>query len=173
MRRYISQVVAGTLVVFSLLLSASVAFAYGPGQTGTLTGNTSTCSASSGCSLTLSGSGFQPGETVGLTFNSTPVSLGTTTANSSGGFTFSVTIPAGEPAGNHTIVATGESSGTTASFAITLTAATTAAPSPSGGLAFTGADISALVGVGAVVIALGGLLVLASRRRRGRQAPVS
>jgi len=34
------------------------------------------------------------------------------------------------------------------------------------GLAFTGADIAALVGVGAVALGLGGMLLLATRRRR-------
>jgi hypothetical protein len=39
-----------------------------------------------------------------------------------------------------------------------------AAASPS--LAFTGADIAALSGVGAIALALGGMLILTGRRRR-------
>jgi LPXTG-motif cell wall-anchored protein len=33
-------------------------------------------------------------------------------------------------------------------------------------LAFTGADIAAMTGVGAIALALGGMLVFAGRRRR-------
>jgi hypothetical protein len=35
-----------------------------------------------------------------------------------------------------------------------------------GSLAFTGSDIAALAGVGAISLALGGMLVFAGRRRR-------
>jgi len=167
MRRKISRlaVVAAALVAISL--PASAAFAYGPGTTGTLALSTSTCSNAAGCSPTASGTGFQPGEPIDLSLHSTPVDLGTTTADSSGDFSTVVNIPAGTSAGTHSIVATGETSGTVATTTFTVTAATTSTPS-STGLPITGADIAALVGVGAVAVALGGLLVLTSRRRRSR-----
>jgi hypothetical protein len=43
---------------------------------------------------------------------------------------------------------------------------TTGGASGGGSLAFTGADIAATAGVGAIALALGGMLVFAGRRRR-------
>jgi tripartite-type tricarboxylate transporter receptor subunit TctC len=159
------------LVAISIggVLWASPAFAYGPNAP-TLTGNTTTVGP--GGTITLNGTGFQPGETVTLQLFSTPVTLGASMANSQGAFTTTVTIPANTTPGNHTIVATGNTSGATASFAIVVTGAsatggsTTGGASSGGSLAFTGADIAAMAGIGAIALALGGMLVFAGRRRR-------
>lgn len=173
MGQKIAKLAAAGAFVAAVCLSSTAAFAYGPGQTGGLSGNTSTCTVGTSCSETLSGSGMEPGETVNLQVFSSPIELGTTQADASGNFTATVTLPSSLAAGQHTIVATGETSGTTASFAITVAASTTSAtvPSNSTGLAFTGADIGALAGVGALAIALGGLFILSTRRRRSRQVP--
>lgn len=177
MRLKISRLFVVAVAVVAVSSSASAAFAYGPGQTGSLSSSTSTCDPTSGCTLSLTGIGFQPGETINFTLYSTPVALGSTTADPTGSFTVSETVPAGTPVGSHTIVAVGATSGTTATFAFTVAAASassvTPAPSGSGGLAFTGADVTALAGVGAIALALGGLLILTSRRRRTRHVPVS
>ncbi|MGH9029590.1 MAG: LPXTG cell wall anchor domain-containing protein [Acidimicrobiales bacterium] len=179
MRQKMFRLAGGAAIVIALMASATAAYAYGPGGAASLTGSTSTCVASTGCTLTLTGTGFQPGETVALVLDGTPVSLGTTTADPSGDFTQGVSIPANSTAGAHTIVATGETSGAVASFAITLTSSTTGVSSPttpsapSSSLPLTGADISAMVGAAAVAIALGAMLVLASRRRRSARSSVS
>jgi hypothetical protein len=164
------RIVAMVAISIGGVLWASPALAYGP-TAATLTSSTTTVCA--GCSITLSGTGFQPGETITIQLFSTPVTLGSTTADPQGAFTTTVTIPADTTPGNHTIVATGLTSGITASFAIVVTgASTTGAVTPSAGtpssgsLAFTGADIAAMAGVGAIALALGGMLVFAGRRRR-------
>jgi len=152
------------IVMLGLGLSLSVAapaFAYGP-NAATVTSNTS--SIGSGGSLTVTGSNFVPGETITLDLHSTPVMLDTTAADGTGAFTATVTIPSDAPPGAHTIVATG-ASGDAASTAITLVSSiSTTGATPA--LAFTGADIAAVSAVGAVALALGGMLVLTGRGRR-------
>jgi hypothetical protein len=156
------------------LLWASPAYAYGPTAPFI---STNISVVAPGGSLTVSGLGFQPGEAVTLQLFSTPVTLGTTSVTSGGSFSTSVTIPVSTPVGNHTIVATGSTSGSTASTAIVVASASTTGAatggtgtsgtsSGGGSLAFTGADIAALAGVGAIALALGGMLVFAGRRRR-------
>jgi hypothetical protein len=120
-----------------------------------------------GGSLIVTGNGFLPFEFITLFLHSTPVELGTVTADSTGSFSTPETIPPGTPLGAHTIVAIG-ASGDSATTAITLTSATTpiAVVSASPSLPFTGADIAAVSGVGAVALAVGGTLILTGRRRR-------
>jgi LPXTG-motif cell wall-anchored protein len=153
------------------------AYAYGP----TTPSLTLTVSIGSGNVDTVSVnlSGFQPGEIVNVQVFSTPQELGTITANSAGAVSQTFTLPAGLPAGLHTVVATGETSGLTASAQFTL-ASPTAAPSstssttaeaaaaaaPSSSLPTTGIDAALGVALGAGAIAVGGLLVMAARRRR-------
>jgi len=160
-----SKLVAGGLLTLGLLLGTSgVAFAYG-GKTPVITANPSSCPANTGCTTTVTGANFVPDETVTLTF-SDPVQLATVTTSSVGGFVTSVTIPP-SPTGQFIITATG-STGDSASTGITLTAAVTAtstATTSSAPLAFTGADISVMLAVAAMAIAVGGILVLSSRRK--------
>ena len=126
------RIVAMVAISIGGVLWASPAFAYGPGGT-TISTNIFTVGA--GGSLIVTGSGFQPGETVTLVLNSTPVTLGTTPANSQGAFSTTVIIPADTTPGNHTIVATGNTSGSTASTSIVVVSATT-----SGGTSNTGSS---------------------------------
>jgi hypothetical protein len=168
MKRKLVRIVAMVAISIGGVLWASPAFAYGPGAT-TISTNISTVGA--GGSLIVTGSGFQPGETITLVLHSTPVTLGTTPADSQGSFSTTVTIPADTTPGNHTIIATGNTSGSTASTSIVVVSATTSggtstSGSSGGGLAFTGAHIAAMAGVGAIALALGGMLVFAGRRRR-------
>jgi len=142
----------------------AAAFAYG-GQPETMT--TVNSAVVDPCnSIVVTGSGYQPGETVTLLLAST--SLGTTTADTTGAFSSTVTVPQGTAAGPYSLVSTG-SSGDTSSTGVTVGTGgcgVTLAAVSSGGLAFTGADIAALVGVGAVALGLGGMLLLVTRRRR-------
>lgn len=131
----------------------------------TLSTNTSTVPA--GGSLEVFCTNYAPNETVTLTLTSTPVILGTTMTNSAGACSTQVTIPLGTVLGNHTITGTG----TTGDFAstgifVTGTAAPVSTVGSTGGLAFTGADIAAASGVGAIAVGIGGMLILMSRRKR-------
>jgi hypothetical protein len=159
LKRAFVGVVIGLGFSFAL---ATPAFAYA--NTPQIATNTSTTPP--GGQLLVTGENFVPNELITLVLHSTPVTLGTTTSTATGTFSTEVTIPADTTPGAHTIVATG-ASGDFATTDITV-AATTPIPvtATSSGLAFTGADIAALSGVGAVALALGGMLILAGRRRR-------
>lgn len=153
------SLVAGFVLSLSL---GSPAFAYGPNAPSI---QSSTSSTSPGGSLTVTGSGFCPTCTITLTIHSTPVTLGTTTSDANGNFSTSVSIPSDTAPGNHTIVAT-DPDGDTASTAILVAGSVGPTVAASSGLAFTGADISAVSAIGAIALALGGMLILTSRRRR-------
>jgi hypothetical protein len=164
-------------VLFAIAGPAGSAFSAGAG---TITSPTTNCAASTGCTLTVTGGGFQAGETIDFFLHSSPVALGTATASPSGSFSMTLTVPAATSVGSHQIVATGETSGTLASLPITVSAVTSSstsipvsAPSSTGsssatasGLPFTGVDVGALSGIAAGAFVTGGLFLRASRRRR-------
>jgi hypothetical protein len=64
-----------------------------------------------GQALTLRYAGFQPGEQVTLVMHSTPVTLGTFTADPSGVVTMTVSIPASAEAGSHRLTLSGPQTG--------------------------------------------------------------
>lgn len=72
--------------------------------------------------LTVSGSGFGPGEALELWLHSTPQLLGSAVAVTDGSFSTTVTIPAGTPAGQHRLEVRGAGSGSVW-IPITVTAA--------------------------------------------------
>ncbi|QDZ15310.1 beta strand repeat-containing protein [Humibacter ginsenosidimutans] len=137
--------------------------------------------------ITVSGDGFAPFAPVTLGFYSTPQSLGTATADASGAFTASITIPAGT-SGTHTIVAAGIDASGADAF---LSAQTIVTPASSGSGSGTGSSSGATgngvsgstvadtglpedaVGTGilAAIVVLLGAAVLAARgvRRRASQ----
>lgn len=149
--------------------SPIIAFAGQGAPMGTLTSTaTPSCTTGTACSIALTGTGFAPSETVDLALND-PASLGSTTADANGDISDTVMIPASTAAGTYSVVATGETSGTTASFAFTEAAAatttTTAASSATtaGNVVTSSANSLAFTGVGAGVGWLGvvgGALVL-------------
>jgi hypothetical protein len=123
---------------------------------------TSSSTVVSGGPLTVSGCSFQANESITITLqNSTSVVLATTTADSSGCFSITVTIPSNTAPGTYTI-----SAGGLAFTTITVTSAQVPVVATTKPLAITGADIAALSGVGAIALALGGMLILTGRRRR-------
>ena len=67
----------------------------------------STSVALPGEPVTVSGSGYAPGTTVTITFESTPQVVGVVTADASGRFTAEVVVPPDATPGMHTIRATG------------------------------------------------------------------
>lgn len=64
-----------------------------------------------GVTLTLTYSGFQPGEEVTLVMRSTPVELGTFAADATGVVTANITLPDSAEAGSHTLTLSGPVSG--------------------------------------------------------------
>ena len=120
-----------------------------------------------GESITISGGGADPGATVRFILHSDPVSLGSTTADSSGNFSAAVTIPSGTSAGTHTITAV--SNGVTLATISVVVAAGSSGSSSSGDLPFTGSSTLPGIGIGVGLIALGSSLLLLSRRRRSQR----
>ena len=143
-------------------------------------------SVTQGASLTVSGSGFVAGATVTISINGTAV--GTTTADASGSFSTSVTVPASTPVGSATVVASSDScnhtastttevlsaggttstnvAGTSTNVAGTSTAKPTAAvASTSSTLPRTGSNSGALVALAVGLTGLGAVALLAARRR--------
>lgn len=120
--------------------------------------------------LTITVSGFLPGEDVRIELRSTVRVLATVRADANGVATATVTLPS-DVTGNHTIVAIGLVSGRTASIPITILAPAVNSPvnnivSTEPGLPRTGVEV---VGIGAAATALliaGGILLLLSGRRR-------
>jgi hypothetical protein len=88
--------------------------------------------AAPGASLVVTGAGFQPGETVNLTFNGPQV--GTATVDTNGDFSITFTVPAALAAGQYGVTATGVTSGVVVNATYTLVAGptpvATTAPAP-------------------------------------------
>lgn len=118
--------------------------------------------ASRGDTVTVTGSGFHPGETVRLELRtgSTIVGLGTAVADASGGFTAVVTIPAGAPLGDHALVATGGESARAFSSALSVVGPALAATGSDAG----GALVAGMLGL---LLLGGGALALGAARARG------
>jgi len=70
-----------------------------------------------GSQITISGTGFIPNATVTITYTSEPVVLATTTTDSSGAFSVTVTIPP-STGGQHTITATDGTTVITSTFSV-------------------------------------------------------
>jgi hypothetical protein len=155
------------IVMFGLII-AVVAFAgpanadYSPHATVSVSNE----APAAGSSITFSGSGFTAGEKVTLKLDN-GFQFNSVFANASGAFSEIITLPAGVT-GTHTIVATGTTSGRTASLKIQVggVGASAGTTSSGSGLAFTGADV---IGIGALAVLLllgGGLMRFARGRRK-------
>jgi len=163
-----------SLVATAVALGLGMIFFWSTPAFGAYDPNAIGITASSGCSvpdgsLTVAGTNFEPNESVTLTVNG--VTVGTTTVSSASSFSTTITIPSSTaPGTSYTIVATGasgDSSSTSIKVATTCAGSGLAFTSGSGsGLAFTGADIAVVSGVGAIALTVGGMLILAGRRRR-------
>lgn len=151
-------------------------------------------SVAAGASVDVSGSGFPAGAELRVELHSTPVELGTATADGTGAFHASMTIPADTAPGAHRLVVIG-ADGTEVSAPLTVTAAAdgggegpgggtpgeggsggdagaeegsgSKSASTSAGLASTGADVLPFAIGGATLLGLGGVLKLARRRPNG------
>src|SRR5450631_946813 len=119
-----------------------------------------------GSTITFSGKGFLPGETVTITL-SNGTKYPSVVADASGAFTTTVALAA-NLSGTLTLTATGATSGRTSSTTIQVAAETAnAGVTPStGGLAFTGAAVIGIGALGGLLLIGGATMVLASRRRK-------
>ena len=112
-----------------------------------------------GESLNVTGSGFAASAEVEIWLHSTPVRLGASTADLDGSFSLAVTIPKSTEPGSHKIVAT---VGADSSSATLIVSDATGSP-----LAVTGGTfLGWTLGLGALLVGLGSLVVLWAVRRR-------
>ena len=149
-----------------------------PTRTGTLPTaqlDTPKAATAPGQQMDLVAEGFEPGETVAFYLHSDPVLLGTAVAGADGVARLTATVPADVPAGAHTVIATGGTSGRWASLPVELAvpvdaaapAAAAAAPAaPGPDLAVTGAQSGALMAGAWLMLLVGGGLVVAARKVR-------
>jgi hypothetical protein len=120
--------------------------------------------------IVCTGTGFTAGEQVDFTVDSSSTVVGTVTADANGIAKLTVTIADSLSADVHKLIATGRTSHASASFAFTVAVNSAGGVgggggSP-GGLAFTGVAIGGLVIGGLALVATGGVLTAANRRRR-------
>lgn len=100
--------------------------------------------------------GFQPHEVVTLVMHSTPVVLGTFTADANGVLTASFTLPAGATVGTHTLVYEGTVTYFQESFTVTAAGRQ---------LAYTGTDMTVPLTLGLGLVAAGTGALYVSRRK--------
>jgi uncharacterized repeat protein (TIGR02543 family) len=118
---------------------------------------TSPAKATVGASFSVSGSGFEPGESVEVWLHSDPVLLTTLTASGTGTLAASLLVPSGTPAGAHQLVFAGAATGTTANDILV-----------EGVLAASGFDAEALTWLAILLIVAGAglrVFVTVSRMR--------
>ena len=139
--------------------------------------SSSTGTAKAGDSITMTGGGFQSGETATATVESDPVTVGSATVGTDGEVSVTFTLPTSIPAGSHTIKLTGATSGVVVSQALTVTAAqvsTTTSTTAAGGatttttirIGRTGSEKQSQALLATLLLGAGTALVLAARRRR-------
>jgi LPXTG-motif cell wall-anchored protein len=118
----------------------------------------------SGQTVTVDGTGFEPGEAVTVTLHSTTVVLGTVTAGADGSVSYVLTVPASLEAGAHTVVLAGSTTSVAVAFQVADTADTA---DPSDELPHTGAGSTGTLGLFALsaIVAGAGALIIARRIR--------
>lgn len=148
------------------------------------TPKTASTAVRQGGKQTVTGVGFSAGEKVSAQLHSSPVSLGSVTASTTGVAMVAFTVPASLAAGSHSVVLTGATSGLTSTATFTVTnapaaPATTPPPPPAVSPGLGGAESPILADTGldarqALAEALAGLALIAAgtgalyagRRRR-------
>ena len=117
-----------------------------------------------GQTITVSGTGCAPGSNVNFLFDGQP--NGGTTADGTGNFSGSLTVPSDASSGTHTVTA--QCGAQVLAFEITVNPAVVAAPA----IPRTGSSSTIpLTSVALALLAVGGLFVLFARRRRVSHQP--
>lgn len=128
-----------------------------------------------GSTFTIHLTGFKPGAPVDVVIHSTPLDLGTFTADAAGAVTATLTLPSSFPAGAHTITASGVNpAGAPLILSAPLTvtaAASTVAASTAAGLPFTGFELGAASLLGVGLLGAGSLAVVSGRKRKTGSLP--
>jgi hypothetical protein len=119
--------------------------------------------AAEGSTITVTGSGFDPGQ-VTIFFDSDQVA--SATADAGGTFSVPITVPSNASPGTHVIRAVPADAKCDPTTTITITGAAGArAGRAAGALAFTGSDSLPLVWIALALLTVGTAFVLAVRRR--------
>lgn len=157
--------IVGAVVLTALAFASPAGAQYEPGVEGITVTNgdgTSGASCNPGGALTASATGFAPGSEVTFTFESDPVVLGTAIAGDDTTASIQSTWPANAADGTHTVTA----SGTDGTGAFSVSSSTVCGVSTStGALPRTGSDSAPLFQIAIALVAAGGILVLAARKR--------
>ena len=134
----------------------------------TLAATQGTATLTAGAPVVVKGSGFAPNANISIGVYSSPTDLDALTADATGSFSDSVTIPASF-SGAHTLVAEGVAPD--GSARVLETPITVRAASSAGTLPFTGANtaLMALSGLGLIVSGLALIRTAAVSRRRRRR----
>ena len=151
----LSSVVA--LIIATLTFAAT---ANASPYTNAATVSVSNQNPSAGGSLGVTCAGLTGGEQVGISLDA-QTGLGSGTADASGSFNTTVTLPQGVT-GQNTIACAG-AAGETASLTITIGAATTGG---GGGLSNTGVAVVGIGSLGVILLVGGALLLMVGKRRR-------
>ena len=157
----LKRLVAGTVLAVALLLSVAVSADAQYAEPASLTS-----SDGGGCTpgspVTLTVDNAAPGTDVIFIFQPDPVVLGIATADANGTAVLQTRWPVNASSGLHTVVAQGIDGD---SVPLDLSVEVTCAPGAAGSLARTGSDSLPWVRIGVVLVALGGILLLTTRKR--------
>ena len=160
----LERLVAGTVAAAALLLFVAV-----PADAQYELPTSLTSSDGGGCNpgspVTLTVQGAAPGTDVTFIFQSDPVVIGVVTADANGTAVLHTTWPVNASSGLHTVVAQGIGGDSVDPGPLDLSIEVTCAPGAAGALARTGSDSLPWVRIGVVLVALGGILLLTTRRR--------
>lgn len=154
--------VMSALLVSVVGMTFALAQSSEPVSTGPLTAPAAEDGVSAGDVIEVSGSGYAPGGSVDITIESDPILLKTIRTDAAGAFVTTVTIPAGIPAGVHTLKATGPDPA--GGLRVLSMSVTVTGESGGGVIPRTGGDIAALAGIGAAALLAGGGVLVARRR---------
>lgn len=123
-----------------------------------------------GDTVTITGTGFEPGFETTIEFNSVTVIVGTVTADATGSFTTEVIVPDDATPGPHSFSAICDTRGneTTTTVTVSSRGATTTSTTVTGGgpLPTTGSDVEPLLVAGGAAILAGLAFVMVAKRRR-------
>lgn len=118
-----------------------------------------------GTTVVLAGTQLPEGATVSFELHSAPVVLGTGVVAADGTVTIAATIPADAAAGNHALVGTVTSQGVTASASVAVVVPLIVIPTGGGDLAVTGTELLSGLNLAALLVLIGGALLMVARRR--------
>lgn len=117
--------------------------------------------------FSASGDGFVPGETVTLTIAGQQVK--TVLAGADGTFSTTLVVPASAPIGPTEVRAISDTQVLSAAFEVVASGAAAPGTSAAGTLPRTGTEVAGIGGAGALLIGIGTVAVVLSRRRRSTQ----